>query len=309
MDTCGTKARIAAQDEHWPFKMALFFLSLKKSSKILIISPQVPFWGSSTNHLPCHTLSKTLEISRILIFDKSMMYTKNNKVTKRIFVMLQRKHQPKTNDDRLKQLFDSAAKKVLKNINNFSGNIILAQLKNHSIMSYFFKSFRNIKKIPQTSIPISKALKITWLIERSWLMQEYPGPNPDWFEENKFFLKKIKYIALKQAFKYFTTNRFRDAFCVSEEFWNPFMLQFFHVPRFRVGIYSCCTISMLHLFFVALFSSCIIFMQLFLCCTHFMLQFFRVVFFPWCTPFVLHFLHVAQLSCFHFFELHFTSLY
>ena len=86
--------------------MALFFLSLKKSSKILIISPQVPFWGSSTNHLPCHTLSKTLEISRILIFDKSMMYTKNNKVTKWIFVMLQRKHQPKTNDDRLKQLFD-----------------------------------------------------------------------------------------------------------------------------------------------------------------------------------------------------------
>ena len=42
----GTAGRISAQDKHWPFKTTFCFLSPRKSSKILIISPQLPFWRS-----------------------------------------------------------------------------------------------------------------------------------------------------------------------------------------------------------------------------------------------------------------------
>ena len=41
--------------------------------------------------------------------------------------------------------------------------------------------------IPQTSSPISRSLKISWLNERSWLMQESPEMNQDWFQ---FILEK-----------------------------------------------------------------------------------------------------------------------
>lgn len=125
-------------------------------------------------------------------------------------------------------------------------------------------------------------------------MQESPGPNPDWFEENKFFLKKIKYIALKQAFKYFTTNRFRDAFCVSEEFeifscYNFFMFHVFVLYFVHVSLFQCCTFFLLlsfhlvlHSFHVAAFSCCALSMvhsfriALSSCCTTFMFSFFRI---------------------------------
>ena len=42
--------------------------------------------------------------------------------------------------------------------------------------------------IPQTSSLISRSPKISWLNERSWLMQESPEMNQDWFQ---FILEKI----------------------------------------------------------------------------------------------------------------------
>ena len=44
MDLHGTPSWMSAQDYHWPFKTTLCFLSLRKSSKILIISLEIPFW-------------------------------------------------------------------------------------------------------------------------------------------------------------------------------------------------------------------------------------------------------------------------
>ena len=64
MDTCGTPARISAKDKHWAFKTTLCFLSLRRPSKILIISPQIPFWRSLKISPSYHALSKALEISR-----------------------------------------------------------------------------------------------------------------------------------------------------------------------------------------------------------------------------------------------------
>ena len=64
MNSCGTQAWISAQDEHWPFKTTLFFLLLRKSSKILIISPQIPFSRSLKTSPSCHTLSKALVMLR-----------------------------------------------------------------------------------------------------------------------------------------------------------------------------------------------------------------------------------------------------
>ena len=46
MDLCGTPSWMSAQDYHWSFKTTLCFLSLRKSSKILIISLEIPFWCS-----------------------------------------------------------------------------------------------------------------------------------------------------------------------------------------------------------------------------------------------------------------------
>ena len=70
------------------------------------------------------------------------------------------------------------------------------------------KALEISRNIPRTSSPILKALKISWLIERSWLMQEFPGLNPKWFGKSRLFLeKKIKHGVIKQAFKYFPTNR------------------------------------------------------------------------------------------------------
>ena len=98
MDLCGAPAGISTRDEHLPFKTTFCFRSLGKSSKILIISPQILLCCSLKISPSCHTLSKALEMSR------------------------------------------------------------------------------NISK---TSSCISKTLKILWLIERSWLMQESPGLNRD----------------------------------------------------------------------------------------------------------------------------------
>ena len=43
IDPCGTSAQISAEEEHRPFKTTLCFLSLRKFSKILIISLQISF--------------------------------------------------------------------------------------------------------------------------------------------------------------------------------------------------------------------------------------------------------------------------
>ena len=110
MDLCGTPAQISTQDEHWPFKTILLFLS-----KILIISPQIPFWYSLKISPSCHTLSRALDISM---------------------------------------------------------------------------------NIPWTLSSISKAVKISWLIERSWLMQVSPGLNTNWFEESRLFSEKIKHSVI-----------------------------------------------------------------------------------------------------------------
>ena len=63
------------------------------------------------------------------------------------------------------------------------------------------KSFGDIEEYP-----ISKDLKISWLIERILLMQESSVLNPDWFEESRLFLEKSK-ASVKKAFKYFPINR------------------------------------------------------------------------------------------------------
>ena len=63
IDLCVTPARISTQDKHLPFKRTLCFLLLTNSSKIIIISPQIPFWRSLKIYSLYHTLPKALEIS------------------------------------------------------------------------------------------------------------------------------------------------------------------------------------------------------------------------------------------------------
>ena len=109
IEPCGTPARVSTQEEHWPFKIILCFLLVKKPFSISIRSPRIPFWRSLWISQACQTLSKAFETSR------------NN---------------------------------------------------------------------PRTSRLISKALKISRLMEGSWLIQESPGLKPDFFGDIKSFSKK-----------------------------------------------------------------------------------------------------------------------
>ena len=46
------------------------------------------------------------------------------------------------------------------------------------------------KKTPLTSNPLSKDVKIQWVIDNSWLIQESPGWKPDWFLEMSLLAEK-----------------------------------------------------------------------------------------------------------------------
>ena len=46
------------------------------------------------------------------------------------------------------------------------------------------------KKTLLTSNRLSKGVKISWLIDNSWLMQESPGWKPDWFLEISLLAEK-----------------------------------------------------------------------------------------------------------------------
>ena len=46
------------------------------------------------------------------------------------------------------------------------------------------------KKTLLTSNPLSKDVKISWVIDNSWLMQESLGWKPDWFFEMSLLAEK-----------------------------------------------------------------------------------------------------------------------
>ena len=64
IDPWGTSAWTSAQDEHWPFKTTLCFLWRRKSRKILMLSPFLPFWRNLKIRPICHTLPEAFETSR-----------------------------------------------------------------------------------------------------------------------------------------------------------------------------------------------------------------------------------------------------
>ena len=46
------------------------------------------------------------------------------------------------------------------------------------------------KKALLTSNPLSKGVKISWVIDNRWLMQESPGWKPDWALEMSLLAEK-----------------------------------------------------------------------------------------------------------------------
>ena len=64
------------------------------------------------------------------------------------------------------------------------------------------------KKTLLTSIPSSKDLRISWVIDNSWFIQESPGLKPNWWGVINFFSRKNPKHFVKKTFsKNFTTNR------------------------------------------------------------------------------------------------------
>ena len=56
------------------------------------------------------------------------------------------------------------------------------------------KAFEISRNISQTSYPLSNSFKISWLIERSWMMQESPDLNPDWFRERRLLSERKSHV-------------------------------------------------------------------------------------------------------------------
>ena len=59
-------------------------------------------------------------------------------------------------------------------------------------MPNFVKRFDISRKTPLTSNPSSNDLYISWVIAKSWFMQDSPGLNPDWVDEMSSFSIKIQ---------------------------------------------------------------------------------------------------------------------
>ena len=56
------------------------------------------------------------------------------------------------------------------------------------------------KKTALVSSTFSNVSKISVVIDRSWLMVESPGRNPDWFLVKRLFLEKKEYMQSKMTF-------------------------------------------------------------------------------------------------------------
>ena len=66
-------------------------------------------------------------------------------------------------------------------------------------MPYLAKTFEIARNMPQTSSPLSNALKISRLIERSWLMQESPDLNPDCFGKRMLLSERIIKLQIRPS--------------------------------------------------------------------------------------------------------------
>ena len=67
-----------------------------------------------------------------------------------------------------------------------------------------------MKKNPLTSQPSSNDLYISWVIDKSWLMQESSGLKPDWFWDIKSFsMRKENFLLYNNLPKTFPHIRRR----------------------------------------------------------------------------------------------------
>ena len=123
--------------------------------------------------------------------DKSLIYIKNNKRLKMdpygtpVWISAQEKHWPfKTT------LCFLSLRKSCKTLIISPHIPFWRSLKISTSCYTLSKTLAISRNISRTSSTISKVLKISWLMESSWLMQESPDLNPDWFGESRLFLEK-----------------------------------------------------------------------------------------------------------------------
>ena len=75
----------------------------------------------------------------------------------------------------------------------------------------FSDAFDISRKTPLTSNPLSNDLYTSWVIAKSWFMQESPGLNPDWLGEISSFSVINLNVSLKINFsKFFPQIGSRD---------------------------------------------------------------------------------------------------
>ena len=73
----------------------------------------------------------------------------------------------------------------------FTRNAVLFQFENRPFMPDFTsKALDMSKKTLLISNPLSEDVKISWVIDNSWLIQEFPGWKPDWLLETSLLAEK-----------------------------------------------------------------------------------------------------------------------
>ena len=87
--------------------------------------------------------------------------------------------------------------------NNLADIPFCSNLKMRPACQTLSNAFHMSRKTPRTSYPSSSDEYISWVIDKSWLIQESPGLKPEWFVEIRWFLMKKLNISLYKRVQIF----------------------------------------------------------------------------------------------------------
>ena len=126
-------------------------------------------------------------------------------------------------------------KKSFKTCNRFPDIPLRVNFRISHSCQTLSKAFDMSKNTPLTSRSLSKDCYISWVIERSWLIEESPGRKPDWLDDNKSFSFKNLYSSLNKSLSKIRLEAKRQVgnfwYTVHHFLWIGTTLAFFHSIR------------------------------------------------------------------------------
>ena len=167
---------------HFPLACPLLFCKSLFRSFLETLTP----WTTEIREVSPANNSHSI----LSLIDKSFMYIRNKRGP-RIEPWGTPEFQPKKSTDHLKQLLAFNYLKIISPQIPFWRN-----LKSNTSCKILSSVFEKSMNIPLTSSPISNVTKISWSVDRIWLIQESLGLNPDWFRKDRLFYVRSFIILL-----------------------------------------------------------------------------------------------------------------